>query len=130
MTVLNSEPYSQAVKFVGVGVLNTAFGYLCYVLFVYLGFDYKMAVLMATIIGVFFNYYTIGNYVFGSSGQNLILKFILVYIVIYFMNILLIKLFKNTGYNDYLSGFFAVIPCAVISFALNKFYVFRKQEVI
>jgi len=122
--------YGQVIRFLWVGGVNTLFGYSCYALFIFLGFDYKVAVLLATIIGVLFNYYTMGKYVFYSSGQGLIFKFILVYIIIYLVNIWLIGIFNKAGYNDYVSGLFSIIPCAVISFILNKFFVFRRKGLV
>lgn len=116
----------QIVSFILVGLLNTAFGYGVYTLFIYLGFNYVSAALYATIIGVFFNFKTIGKIVFGSNENGLIFKFIAVYVVVFIVNVLCIKIFKSVGFNDYIAGFLAIGPYAIVSFILNKKYVFRK----
>ena len=116
----------QIINFILVGLLNTAFGYAVYSLFIYLGLNYINAALFATIIGVFFNFKTIGNMVFKSNDNRLIIKFIFVYCVVFLVNILFIKIFKSIGFNDYTAGFLAIGPYAVVSFILNKKYVFRK----
>ena len=54
-------------KFLLVGVLNTLFGYFLYGSLILIGLDYKYAVLLATIIGVLFNFQTTGRLVFGLS---------------------------------------------------------------
>lgn len=117
----------QAVKFLLVGILNTAFGYGLFALFIYLGLYYPFAVLFSTILGVLFNFKTIGKLVFGSSDNGLIFRFILVYIITYFLNIFFLWLFKWLGFdNMYINGFVLLIPLAAVSFLLNKFFVFRR----
>ena len=116
----------QILNFILVGILNTFFGYSIYALFITLGFNYIWAVLFATILGVLFNFKTIGKYVFGSHENTLIVKFFSVYVVVFIVNVIIIKIFKTYNFNDYISGAFALIPSATVSFVLNKFYVFKR----
>lgn len=118
----------QIFNFILVGILNTLVGYTLYVLFIYLGFEYIISVLFATILGVIFNYKTIGKFVFDEKSKNSVLKFIFVYIIVFIVNISVIKIFKIYGFNDYISGFFAIIPASIVSFLLNKFYVFKGNK--
>ena len=55
------------VRFLLVGVLNTLFGYFSFATLIIIGLDYKLAALLATIIGVLFNFQTTGRLVFGLS---------------------------------------------------------------
>jgi len=48
-------------RFIGVGLLNTVVGYAIYGLFIFLKMPYLVALLMATIMGVIFNYFSIGR---------------------------------------------------------------------
>ncbi|WP_291940093.1 GtrA family protein [Campylobacter sp.] len=117
----------QLFSFLLVGILNTVFGYGLFALFIYLGLYYPLAVLLSTILGVLFNFKTIGGLVFGSNDNKLIFKFILVYVIIYLLNIFFLWLFKRLGFeNMYLNGFVLLIPLAAVSFLLNKFFVFRR----
>lgn len=117
----------QAVKFLLVGIMNTAFGYSLFALFIYLDLYYPLAVLFSTILGVLFNFKTIGKLVFGSSDNGLIFRFILVYVITYLLNIYFLWLFKKFGFeNMYITGFVLLIPLAAVSFLLNKFFVFRR----
>ena len=117
----------QAVKFLLVGILNTAFGYGLFSLFIYAGLHYSLAVLLSTIFGIMFNFKTIGKLVFKSDDNSLIFKFIFVYIITYFLNIFFLWLFKWLGFdNMYINGFLLLIPLAAVSFLLNKFFVFRR----
>ena len=117
----------QLISFLLVGILNTAFGYGLFALFIYLGLYYPLAVLFSTILGVLFNFKTIGKLVFGSSDNGLILRFALVYVITYLLNIFFLWLFKKLGFeNMYINGFVLLIPLAAVSFLLNKFFVFRR----
>ena len=116
----------QIFNFILVGVVNTIFGYSVYALFISLGFDYVISTLIATVIGILFNFKTIGKYVFDSTNNSLIFKFFSVYVVVFLLNILIIKISKSYGYNDYISGAIALLPSASLSFLLNKFYVFER----
>ena len=64
-------------KFFLVGVVNTIFGYSLYALFLSLGFHYNIAVLFSTILGILFNFKTIGKFVFNKSSNRFFLKFVL-----------------------------------------------------
>lgn len=116
----------QVINFILVGILNTIFGYSAYVLFIFIGFNYILAVLFATVLGVLFNFKTISKYVFKSNDKKLIFKFIVVYSVVFIVNILLIKFFKLINLDEYLAGFISILPVAILSFLLNKFFVYKK----
>ena len=119
--------YYQVYKFIFVGILNTIFGYSLFALFIYLGLYYPLAVLLSTILGVLFNFKTIGRLVFNSSDNGSIFRFILVYAIIYLLNIFFLWLLKKLGSeNMYINGFALLIPLAAVSFLLNKFFVFRR----
>lgn len=117
----------QVIRFIAVGVINTLFGYGIYALLIYLGLNYMVAVLFATVAGVLFNFKTIGRYVFKSNDSSLLLKFIIVYSIIYGINVGLIRLFSLWNIDYYTAGFLAIIPCAAISFILNKLFVFQEK---
>ena len=116
----------QAFKFIMVGLLNTVVGYSFYALFIYMGMVYVHALALATIIGVIFNFQTIGRIVFKSKDNTLIFKFSLVYMVTFCTNLLLIYVAKQNGANEYTGGALALFFTAVMSFLLNKHLVFKR----
>lgn len=117
---------AQLIKFFFVGVVNTVVGYSLYALFIFLGFDYVYALGIATILGVLFNFQTIGKLVFKHNNKNLIFKFVLVYIVVFCVNLMLIKFLVWFGLNEYIGGAIAIIPASALSFILNKYFVFKR----
>jgi putative flippase GtrA len=117
------------IKFLFVGALNTAFGYLAYALFIFLGFVYPLAVLFANVLGVLFNFKTIGGIVFKNKNNKKIFKFFGVYGFLYFLNVGGIKILKILGcQNMYVNGLILVIPLALLSFTLNKKFVFPEKK--
>jgi len=82
--------------------------------------------LLSTVLGVLFNFKTIGKLVFDSSDNSLIFRFILVYVVIYVLNTSGLWVFKSNGFeNMYINGFILLAPLAIVSFILNKKFVFK-----
>ena len=116
---------NKFIRFLIVGWVNTLFGYFMFALFIFSKFHYSIAALMATMLGVLFNFKTTGKLVFGNSDNKLILKFFGVYTVVYFMNTLALKVFKMYEVDLYLGGALVLLPMAVLSFLLNKKFVFK-----
>lgn len=117
---------SQFFVFILVGILNTLFGYGLFAFFIFLNVHYSLAVFLSTALGVLFNFKTTGSLVFRNSNNRLIFRFIVAYTIVYVLNIFFLWLLKRAGFeNMYLNGFVLLVPLAMISFILNKFFVFR-----
>lgn len=114
----------QFVRFLLVGVINTLFGYGCFALFLYVGLHYTLALFLATILGVLFNFKSIGALVFKSHDNRLIFRFIGSYIAVYFVNVVGIKAFSYFGVTPYVSGAILIFPMAILAYMLNKRFVF------
>lgn len=119
------EGLIQLFKFFIIGGLNTLFSYLIFALFVFFKFDYKMAVFIATVMGILFNFFTTGRLVFKNNDNSLIFKFFVVYLFAYIFNVLFIGFLNSIGVNTYISGAITALPAALISFLLMKFFVFN-----
>lgn len=112
-------------RFILVGVLNTCFGYLLFSVFIYVGFFYPVAALLSTILAVLFNYKTIGALVFNSAEKNKLLPFVFVYVLIYILNVAGLWVAELYGLeNKYIAAAMLLAPLAVVSFVLNKKFVF------
>lgn len=118
------------VRFVLVGGINTLFGYGLFSLLIYLSFHYTLAVALSTIMGVLFNFFTTGRLVFKNFDANKIFRFIFIYIVLYLINIGSLFILESFGYlNMYVNALVLIIPLSILSFILNKYYVFRSLNV-
>jgi putative flippase GtrA len=109
-------------RFLLVGVLNTLFSYFLYGTLILIGLDYKYAVLLATILGVLFNFQTTGRLVFGSKNNKLIFRFVLVYVATFLLNVEALRVVDAMNINIeqktkmLIAGAILVFPLAVISF--------------
>lgn len=115
----------KLLRFLLVGVLNAAFGYGCFAGFLYLGLHYSAALLLATVLGVAFNFKSTGALVFGSKNNKLIFRFIAGYGVVYGANLAGIAALKLLGVEPYLAGMALIVPMALLSFVINNRFVFK-----
>ena len=113
--------------FVLVGIINVIFGYSAFAFFIFLNMHYAIASLIATCLGVVFNFQTLGKLVFKNSDNKLIFKFVFIYCVIYVLGVFFIKILHMFFENLYLCGGISVIFMAMLSYALNRNFVFAKS---
>ena len=116
------------VKFILVGILNTAFGYGAFALLMYTGLHYSAAVVLSTIAGILFNFKTTGVLVFKNKDNSLIFKFIAVYTLVCITGIIILRLAEIAHINLYFAGLVSTGICAVTAFLLNKNWVFKKHH--
>lgn len=114
------------ITYLLVGILNTAVGYSLFAFFIFLGLHYTVAVLLGTVLGVLFNFKTIGGLVFKSHNNALLFRFVAVYVITYFINVSGLRIFDSYGVNMYLAGFLMIFPTTAVSFTLHKCFVFRE----
>lgn len=118
------------IRFLAVGLLNTVFGYGCFAFFLYLGIHYALALFLATVAGVLFNFKSTGALVFKSHDNSLIFRFVMVYVVVYVVNVLLLKLLGMWGIDAYWGGAFLIVPMALLAFILNAKFVFCPRIIL
>jgi putative flippase GtrA len=123
--VYNKLFNSSFAKFIFISILNTIFGLGIFYFFIYIKLPYQLASLFGTIIGVIFNYYTNKTFVFNIKN-NTLYKFVFVYIFIYFFNIFNLNILKSSNINFYYGGLILIIPSGILTYILNKNFVFKK----
>ncbi len=115
------------VRFLLVGLLNTAFGYGVFALLIAPGVPYPIATLLSTVAGVLFNFKSYGTLVFGSHDNRLLLRFIGVYAFCYAVNLIPLRWAERNGVSLILMGAAIALPMAALSFALNRRFVFSAR---
>jgi putative flippase GtrA len=115
----------QAMRFLVTGGVNTAFGYGIYAACIYLGAGYAIASGVSIVCGVLFSYKTTSALVFGRGYRGSLARYLGSYVIVYAFSVLILKTMDARGINAYLAGVLAAPPCAVLSFALLKLFVFR-----
>lgn len=119
---------NQFFRFIIISGVNTLFGLAVFSFFIFLGFHYAIAILFSTILGVLFNFQTISRLVFSIYNSSLIIKFILVYCVVYILNTAGVGILIYFHISAYIAGTIMVIPIGVSSFLLNKKLVFKNTS--
>ena len=115
------------LKFIIAGIVNTFFGYSIYWILLMLNMHFTVALLIASIIGILFNFYTTGTYVFNNNNIKLLKKFIAIYLFIYVINLVGIKILIYFGFTPSISGLFMQPSIALLGFILQK-KIFSKKK--
>jgi|SRR5665647_1294866 len=123
--IINKFQQNKLLRFFFVSGLNTFFGYGLFAILVFIGLVYPIALLIATIAGILFNFKTIGIIVFKNHDNLLIFRFFGVYGITYLFNLGGLALFKYFEINIYLAGAILLIPVGLFAFLLNKVFVFN-----
>lgn len=119
---------NQFFRFLFIGGMNTLFGYSLFSILVFFKIHYSLALFIATIIGVIFNFKTVGVIVFKNGQNSKIFRFIMVYIVLYILNLAIVASLKMMDMNIYAAGAVALMPVAVTGYFLNRLFVFNNSD--
>lgn len=106
------------IKFLFVGLINTGFGYGVYALLVIFNTPPQIALLLAFIVGVLWNYMTTARFVFEVSGFGRLPAYCVCYVFMYALNAGSLQLALNTGVEPLLAQAILMPIIAVVSFVL------------
>jgi putative flippase GtrA len=116
-------------KFLFAGVINTVFGYAIYATLIYIGLSYLLALLISTILGVIFNFFSFGRIAFQRTCDWLVFsKFIIAYALIYVFNCgLLIFLTQVFLLGPYISQILCIPIGVILSWFLMNYWVYKEE---
>ena len=115
------------VRFLFVGALNTAFGWGCYAILILLGAARPLALLIATVLGVVWNFQTTGRVVFAGAPMRALPRFIGVYAGVYLFNLALLEaLCRGLQASSLVGQLIATPPTVVVSYLALSRWVFRR----
>ena len=112
----------EKIRFLFTGLINTVIGYLLFILFNFLFFNYIIALCLVYSIAIFFNYYTYKNIVFINKNKSNLFKFVLIYIIFLILNSFLIKIGLTLINNEILLQAF-MLPLL----AIGLYYCLKKM---
>jgi putative flippase GtrA len=120
---------TQIKRFILTGSINTAFGYLVYAFgIVVLGWSYFWSVVLSYVIGVSFSYVMFRAFVFttGERSWRSYARFIPTYAFLFVFNVIALHILVDlAGWNKLVAQAVVVPCCAVLSFIINKVFVFK-----
>lgn len=122
------DRFSQGVRFILVGVLNTTFSYLIYAGLLFVGFGYQLANLLALLLGIFFSFKTQGHLVFNNANNRLLGRFVVSWTLIYFCTIILIHWIMALGFDAYAAGALSLPLSVVLSYVIQRYFVFKRSS--
>lgn len=125
--LLRSEQLRRFATFLAVGALNTAFGYGLYVGLSLTGLLPELALLLATVAGVFFNFLTTGRLVFDNSDKRKFGRFVGIYAATYLLNALLLRSLILAGFSPQISQLLLLPVIVVVTFAAMRHFVFQSE---
>lgn len=108
-----------------VGSINSAFNYSLYAILIFSGLGHIIASTGAFAAGMIFNFKAHAKFVFKTKNRNSFYLYIVSWIVIYFVNIIVLDLMVRSGVDSYLAGALLMPPLAVLAFVVLRFIVFR-----
>ncbi len=112
-------------RFALVGVLNTLVGYAIFCAALQATGHAASAAAASTALGVIFNFRSIGWLVFGSSDLRLLGRFVLLYVLLFSLNVGALRLAQGLGVGPALAQAALIAPLACLSFLLNRSFVFE-----
>jgi putative flippase GtrA len=115
---------SQLLRFLLVGGLNTAVGYALFAAFTWGGLPYPLAIALATVLGVAFNFQSTGRLVFGGARLAQLGRFVAVYGVVDLLNVGSVAVLLRLGLNVYVANAVVLLPLALVAFMLQRRFVF------
>jgi putative flippase GtrA len=110
-----------------VGCVNTIFGYSVFALFTWLGLFYPIALLLANMAGICFNFMTFGKFVFANTKLRVLWRFIAVYSLLYIINVSTVFVLMYYFDNLYLANALALIFVVLLGFVLNRRFVYANR---
>lgn len=119
--------WKRLFRYYQAGVINMAFGYGLFALFVWAGMDMYVAQIVSHVLGVAFNYFTYSRYTFaGQAGSRM--RFILSYVGNYVLNLATLALVATVVESPYVAGLIATIFVSVVNFFVLKRLVFSEKS--
>lgn len=116
---------NQRIRFLWIGALNTFFGYGVYALLLILGASYFIGSLCSIIVGIVFSFHTHSVFVFRSTVKGIFWRYLVAWILLYLGNVALIGYLIQVGLSAYVAGLLTTLPNAMLSYLLQRRFVFR-----
>ena len=116
------------LRFLVTGGVNTAFSYSIFALLIYAGLNYALSNLFSLMLGILFSYTTQSALVFNGTGRGIFWRYVAVWAFLYFCNVGMIAAFIHLGANAYTAGALVILPTAIASFFMQKYFVFPRGK--
>lgn len=114
----------QFLRFLLVGGLNTLVGYALFAIFILVGAGITFSLVGATVLGVMFNFRSLGSLVFIRTERRLLPRFVLVYAGQFAINWLSLRYLQALGVTPLFAQLMILPPLSIVSFLAMRRWVF------
>ena len=115
----------QFMRFLAVGAANTGFSILVYWAMLWAGLAVPLASLASLVVGILISFTTQSRFVFDNRDPWKLLPYFIVWSILYAFNLGLIWLLMRCGLDAYAAGFLSTPATVLLSYFLQKAFVFR-----
>jgi len=129
---------SSKVRYLFVGLLNTGAAFLVYAILVWLGLNFAIANFIALIFGILFSYQTIKRLVFSTKDKYTPLRYIILWIVLFCIQLVIIATtIKVLGADnlwfgfimpEHVGGAIGMANSVILGYILQKYWVFQDRS--
>lgn len=114
----------QLLRYYIAGIINLAFGYVLFAIFVWAGLQVFVAQAVGYVIGVIFNYFTYSRIAFtGQQGGKA--SFLASYVVNYIVSFGFLWLVLQVIASPYIAGLVVTIAVSLVNYLVLRKWVFR-----
>lgn len=122
--LLRSVLKPRFARFVTIGLINTLFGYSVFAGLLLISGQRTPSLIGATTIGVIFNFFTTGRFVFDNRSLHKLIPFCMAYMLALSFNIVLLDILTLAGVDALLGQAVCLPVVVVVSYVVNAWLVF------
>lgn len=115
----------RPLRFLVIGVFNTAVSYGSYSLLVLSGINLPLASLLGLLLGIFVGFLTQGRIVFGNATRSSFVRFVLAWTAMYFVHLGIVLGLMRFGVHPVAGGAVALCVITALSYFVLRDLVFR-----
>jgi putative flippase GtrA len=125
---MNPSKYATFIRFVVAGLVNTMFGWVVYSACVLWGAQPWIALITSTVVGIAFNFVSLGGYAFRDFSLERLPRFVISYIAIYLINLVCLRGVYHWITSPIFAQLILTPPMALLSYLLLSRLVFAKKN--
>jgi putative flippase GtrA len=124
---------TEFIRYVLTGIITNASALCLFYLFVRIGFDPKIVLSILYVLSICLAFIMNKQWSFSHSGMitKPAVRYIIAYVVCYFVNLFALDYFTRLkGYSPLIVQSFAVVIAASFLFFVQKFWIFKVNDVV
>ena len=118
----------QFLRFLIAGGVNTLFGFGVNIAAMLAGLPVWLAMLIGTVAGIAFNFFTHGGYAFRDMSAKRLPRYVLGYAIVYVVALAAFHVLQLVVRGPITCQVLLVIPMALLSYLIMSRFVFQKRQ--